>query len=79
MDEELSRTCGYGTEFLDGIPVVAEDTTYNIHGGRDMFAKHSSVKTKKHPPVAKKPSKEQVEKVLRQRPHDTSQNSRMPG
>lgn len=35
------------------VPFVAEGTTFNIHGGRDMFAK-----TK--PPIAKKPSLERL-------------------
>lgn len=52
----------YGTDFEDGVPVVAEGTTFNIHGGRDMFAKRSPVKTSEHgkPPIAKKPSVEKM-------------------
>lgn len=49
----------YGTDFEDGVPVVAEGTTYNIHGGRDMFAKRSPTKSlsaRNKPPIAKKPS-----------------------
>lgn len=68
-DEELSHSYDYGTEFRDGIPVVADDTSYNIHGGRDMFAKLSPARGKIPPPVARKPSKEQVENKLRLKLH----------
>lgn len=68
-DEELSRTYNYGTEFRDGIPVVADNTSYNIHGGRDMFAKYSPAKPRIPPPVARKPSKEQVESKLKENLH----------
>lgn len=56
-EEELAANIDYGTDFEDGIPVVAEGTTFNIHGGRDMFAKRSPAKMAK-PPIAKKPSQE---------------------
>ena len=64
-DESLSlisddQTIDYGTDFEDGVPVVAEGTTFNIHGGRDVFAKRSPVKTASvgsgKPTIAKKPS-----------------------
>jgi len=49
-------------DFKNGVPYVAEGTTFNIHGGRDMFAKVSVSSTK--PPIAKKPS---LDKIVRQR------------
>lgn len=52
----------YGVEMEDDVPFVAEGTTFNIHGGRDMFAKRSSAKviSKDRPPIAKKPSLERI-------------------
>ena len=51
----------YAAEDLeDDVPVVAEGTTYNIHGGRDMFAKRTPTKKREKPPIAKKPTLERV-------------------
>ena len=55
-----------GMEFEDGIPVVAEDTTYNIHGGRDVFAKQSPLKSAAKPAVPRKPSLEKINSIRRQ-------------
>lgn len=42
----------YGTDFEDGIPVIAEGTTFNIHGGRDMFKQEVTMVTKQREPSA---------------------------
>ena len=58
-----TQALDYAAELEDDVPVVAEGTTFNIHGGRDMFAMRSPAKkTEKSSklPIAKKPSLERI-------------------